>query len=96
MTKKQQNKIKHSENGNIRKSKEKVFKKFKILHLNKSSKFLVNSKELINDLISREDPDKFSLIESNIKFSYNEDEIGPAYKNYNIELKVFWTRGLWY
>ena len=46
LTKKQVNKIKHCENGNIGLKKEKNIKKLKILHLNKGSKFLTNSNEL--------------------------------------------------
>ena len=57
------NKINHILNGNITTNRPKIIKKLKILHLNKGSKFLSNSNELINDLISREDPDIFSLAE---------------------------------
>ena len=48
---------------------------------------MTNSNELINNLINDEDPDIFSLAESNINFDFDEKEIGPAYKKYNIELK---------
>ena len=48
---------------------------------------MVKSNELINDLIIKEDPDIFSLAECNINFNFNKKEIGPAYDNYNIELK---------
>ena len=58
-----------------------------MLHLNKGSKYLSNTDELINDLIIREDPDIFSLAESNINFNYDKKEIGAAFENYNIELK---------
>ena len=87
MSKVEINKINHILNGNIVQKKPKIMKKLKILHLNKGSKFLSNSNELINDLILKEDPDIFSLAESNINFNFEEKEIGPAYKNYNIELK---------
>merc|ERR1711954_237213 len=86
-SKKQINKQKHTENGNISQPKIKIVKKLKILHLNKGSKFLKNSNELINDLICREDPDIFSIAECNISFNFNKKEIGPAYDSYNIELK---------
>ena len=59
LTKKQINKIKHTENGNIGLKKKKVIKNLKILHLNKGSKFLVNSNEMINKLIIEEDPEFF-------------------------------------
>ena len=49
-----------------------------MLHLNKGSKYLSNTDELINDLIIREDPDIFSLAESNINFNYDKKEIGAA------------------
>ena len=88
ITKKQINKLKHCENGNISQNKKpKIIKKLKILHLNKGSKFLTNSNELVNELILGEDPDIFSLAECNINFNFDEKEIGPLYKNYNIELK---------
>ena len=81
MTKKEINKVNHMINGNITKPKVKIFKKLKILHLNKGSKFLTNSNELINDLIFREDPDIFALAESNINYNFDDKEIGDAYKN---------------
>ena len=87
LTMRQINKLNKVKNGNIAKNRPKVIKKLKILHLNKCSKFLTNSNELINDLIIKEDPEIFSLAECNINFNFNEKEIGPAYKNYNIELK---------
>ena len=87
LTKKQINKVNHIMNGNIARNKPKIFKKLKVLHLNKGSKFLTNSNELINDLIIKEDPDIFSMAESNINFNFTEKEIGPSFKNYNIELK---------
>ena len=61
MTKKLLNKLKHCENGNICQKKPKPIKKLKILHLNKGSKFLTNSNDMINDLIIKEDPDIFSM-----------------------------------
>ena len=87
LTKIQINKLNHIKNGNIFQNRPKIIKKLKILHLNKGSKFLTNSNELINDLIFKEDPDIFSLSECNINFNFDEKEIGPSYKNYNIELK---------
>ena len=81
------NKLNHIKNGNIGHRKPKIIKKLKILHLNKGSKYLTNSNELLNELIIQEDPDIFSLAEANINFNFDEKEIGPAYKNYNIELK---------
>ena len=81
------NKINHILNGNIVQKTPKVIKKLKILHLNKGSKFLTNSNELVNNLILKEEPDIFSMAECNINFNFNEKEIGPAYKHYNIELK---------
>ena len=57
------------------------------MHLNKGSKFLSNSNELINELIMKEDPDIFTIAESNINFNFDEKEIGNAFKTYNIELK---------
>ena len=79
----------HIEAGNISKPKEKIIKNLKILHLNKGSKFLSNSNELINDLIFREDPDIFSLAECNINFNFDKKEIGPSNEKYNIELKKY-------
>ena len=87
LTKKQINKLNHIETGNIGQKRPKTIKKLKILHLNKSSKFMTNSNDLINDLMINEDPDIFSLAECNINFNFDEKEIGPAFKKYNIELK---------
>ena len=81
------NKLNHSKNGNISKEKPKIIKNLKVLHLNKGSKYLSNTDELINDLIIREDPDIFSLAESNVNFNDDKKEIGAAFENYNIELK---------
>ena len=87
VSRKQLNKKMHSENGNIGQKFKKRVKSLKILHLNKGSKFLTNSNELINDLIIKEDPDIFSLAESNINFNFDKKEIGKAFETYNIEVK---------
>ena len=80
LTKRKINKLNHIENGNIGHKKPKIIKKFKIVHLNKGSKFLTNSNELLNELIIKEDPDIFSLAESNINFTFMRKKFAQPLK----------------